>query len=105
MWCAKDFNNISDISVTGEFECFDNDRVELVRKRFFSADNEKLFIEELEQLNCYGVFGVKKSNVDLQWQVFINNFVNIFNECFPITAVHKNKKTKSLINKCRNRKN
>lgn len=52
-------------------------------RRFFSEANKQKFLEYLHEETWLEVYNCNNCNVNEQWTLFINNFLNIFNYCFP----------------------
>lgn len=65
---------------------------EIVRKRFINESNKTIFMHKLEEQTWDNVYLIDEHDVNEQWLVFVNQFLNIFNECFPLTPVYKNRK-------------
>lgn len=61
-------------------------------KRLFKEIEKKNFLEYLSQQSWDEVFCLPRSNVDKQWEVFMNTFLTIFYQTFPLKRVHKSKK-------------
>lgn len=80
-------------------------------KRIFSDQNKDFFTNILMDQDWEEVYHVNSNNVDDQWKVFMNNFINIFNQCFPkklinINNTQKNKqKNDPRVKECKTRLN
>lgn len=64
-------------------------------RRFFSENNKHNFLNQLHGQTWDEVYNCRLDDVNKQWVCFINNFKNIFNECFPkkLVKVKSNNKT------------
>nr|CAI5821856.1 unnamed protein product [Callosobruchus analis] len=76
--------------------------------RFFTDNAKSNFQNELKQQDWQEVFEVSEQNVNLQWKLFISNFINIFNMCFPRRRIYPKQykikyKTNEKIQECKNR--
>lgn len=74
-----------------------NNRI-LQSKRIFSEENKMYFINLLKEQDWKEVYEIEKKNIDHQWDVFMNNFILIFNQSFPLKLV----KTKDSCSKKNN---
>nr|CAI5827938.1 unnamed protein product [Callosobruchus analis] len=77
-------------------------------RRFFTDNAKSNFQNELKQQDWQEVFEVSEQNVNLQWKLFISNFINIFNMCFPRRRIYPKQykikyKTNEKIQECKNR--
>lgn len=52
-------------------------------KRFFCESSRKEFFNILKQEQWLDVFQTDPADVNKQWSVFMNTFIQIFNQCFP----------------------
>ena len=52
-------------------------------KRVFSDVKKQAFLTNLGSQNWESVYSIDRSRVDYQWKLFINTYINIFNEHFP----------------------
>lgn len=65
-----------------------------VYRRFFKEESKKDFSINLQNQNWESILDMPKSDVNAQWNAFVNTFLNLFNESFPVTRVHKYGKKK-----------
>lgn len=62
-------------------------------RRNFSEQNKSLFINYLKEQDWAQAYELH--DINAQWNMFMNNFVNIFNHCFPLKLVNTNHKYKT----------
>ena len=67
-------------------------------RRFFTENAKSNFVNSLGNQDWNNVYSINKNDVNKQWQVFINNFLNIFYEHFPLKLVNNKKNHKSMYN-------
>lgn len=64
----------------------------IIYKRFFDSAARKMFVSQLQQQTWDDVYKLDSSDVDSQWNCFIGTFINIFNENFPVRLVKLGRK-------------
>lgn len=69
--------------------CIDMEKEDPVFRRSYTCINKTAFILELQKQTWDRVYEVDAADVDRQWSVFLNDFINIFNECFPVRYINK----------------
>ena len=57
--------------------------------RIFSEENKNSFLGSLQEQNWLTVYDVEKSDVNMQWNVFMGSFKLIFNQHFPLKLSSK----------------
>lgn len=70
-------------------------------KRFFSDQNKDDFLCSLREQDWLNVYSADPSNVNIQWNSFMNTFINIFNQHFPLKLVREHKTRQSHNNSLR----
>lgn len=63
-------------------------------KRFFNEENKQAFVNKLSEETWCEVYSCDVMDVKRQWQLFLNSFIPIFNECFPKNLVKQNNSRK-----------
>ncbi|XP_045464098.1 uncharacterized protein LOC123673565 isoform X2 [Harmonia axyridis] len=72
-----------------------NDERKFVRKRFlFDEANRINFVDQLKQQTWEDILVIDRKDVNEQWKTFINVYLNIFNQSFPLTRIHSNNNKK-----------
>lgn len=81
-------------------------------KRCFSDRNKDDFLCSLREQDWLNVYSVDPSEVNMQWNSFMNTYRNVFNQHFPLKLVRDCKRNQSLhdntieeveINECKQR--
>lgn len=67
-------------------------------KRIFSEEARKSFLSRIKDQDWQLVYEIRKSAVDEQWSLFVNTFINIFNECFPLKLVYSKQRNVRVSN-------
>lgn len=68
---------------------------EVEYKRFFTIENKKQFVNSLLIQDWETVYKVDHKDVNAQWNTFLAEYMQLFNQCFP----YKSTKQKNIINK------
>jgi len=68
---------------------------EVEYKRFFTIENKKHFVNSLLIQDWETVYKVDHKDVNAQWDTFLAEYMQLFNQCFP----YKSTKQKNRINK------
>lgn len=66
--------------------------------RIFSANNINVFKLKLKSQDWKEVYFTAENNVDKQWNIFMDIFLKLFYECFPLKSVRENKKMNEVMN-------
>lgn len=69
-----------------------------IYRRFFREDSKREFCKNLQNEDWRAVLEVPKSDVNAQWNAFMDSFQILFNQSFPITRVRKHQKKKYFYN-------
>lgn len=79
-----------------------------VYKRIFNDSNKKKFTNRLSQTDWYSIYEIEKQNVNEQWEKFMNIFMTVFEDTFPLKKISTKKSANSFKNdpkvrECKNR--
>lgn len=98
--------HISDHMTQILFFSLTENKNQFIYKRFFTEENKRHFLLSLSEQDWENVFQIERHNVNLQWDIFINTYIRIFNQHFPKTMVYINKKRPCSgieVKECKNR--
>lgn len=79
-----------------------------VYKRIFNDSNKKEFIIKLSQTDWNTIYEIEKHNVNNQWERFMNIFMTVFEDTFPLKKISTKEsvpgyKNDPRIRECKNR--
>lgn len=65
-------------------------------RRFYSKESKLYFVNYLKNDYLSLVYNNGNENIDSQWNIFMRDFINIFNYSFPLKLSNKNKSTRQI---------
>lgn len=65
-----------------------------IYRRFFGNENKNEFLHCLNEQDWLNVYEVERNDVNGQWRAFMNDFINIFQQYFPLKLCSRTKVSK-----------